>query len=62
MLIMRTLRYESEGMAELRAILNHKGFSDDHVDSFKHCLISLEKEGFQLIKHSIASTPEDKLS
>lgn len=43
-------RYETQAMAELRQLLNSKGHSNELIDHFKECLITLETEGFSLIK------------
>lgn len=47
------IRYETEGMAELRRMLLTKGHTDAAIDTFKSCLISLEKLGFTLIKEPL---------
>lgn len=46
-----TLRYETEGMAELRRLLTeHDRFTHEQVDTFKWCLSWLEGQGFRLVK------------
>jgi hypothetical protein len=45
------MRYETDSMAELRELLKTTGtFDDKDVDTFKMCLIFLERRGFTLTK------------
>lgn len=46
----RTLRYETADMAELRRILTTTGATHQMVDTFKHCLNLLEQNGFSLAR------------
>lgn len=46
-----TLRYETDSMAHLRQLLFKEfGRTDEDIDTFKGCLINLEKLGYVLIK------------
>jgi hypothetical protein len=45
-----SLRYETEGMSEIRRILTEGGISDNHTDAFKGCLSHLEQHGFKLMR------------
>ena len=51
----RTSYYETEGMAKLRELLEKMGHSNESINSFKACLISLENQGFTLSKNLKAS-------
>ena len=46
----RTIRYETEAMHFMRSLLAIQGYSDADVDIFKACLVTLERQGFQLLK------------
>lgn len=45
-----TIRYETDAMHCLRQMLTTQGFSDEDVDTFKGCLIALERNGFTLMR------------
>lgn len=47
----QTMRYETEGMKVLRCILTlEHSKTNEQVDTFKSCLIALERHGFTLTR------------
>lgn len=44
-----SIRYETDGMTEIRRLLNNDDVADIKVDHFKDCLVLLEKHGFKLM-------------
>jgi hypothetical protein len=44
------MRYETEGMAEIRKRMNAVGYTDAEIDTFKSILSELESKGFRLVK------------
>jgi hypothetical protein len=46
------MRYETEGMAEIRRRMVAVGYKDEEVDTFKRILTELETKGFRLVKEN----------
>jgi hypothetical protein len=42
------LYYETNDMAQMRAFLLSRGHTNEQVDDFKSCLITLQRNGFDL--------------
>lgn len=45
-------RYETDAMAGVRQLLIREGYNDTSIDTFKDCLVALERQGFRLTNTS----------
>lgn len=44
------MRYETEGMAEIRRRMLAVGYTNEEIDTFKSILSELESKGFTLVR------------